>query len=140
MKKLFTIITILLVSTICFAQNTNCWYSSDYVLMGDKWNKKGLIHSKNKKGYVCFNDNSLSFFTQETGLVTFTYVTTWSGVDSNFHNQVKWEGMSDNSYPAWMIKMTYNDKIWINNNSGWTVQFMKISHTQQGQRKFKTKK
>lgn len=140
MKKLFTIITILLMSTICYAQNTNCWYSTEYYLSG-KWVKNEYAHVKNKKGYVCFNDNAISFFTQETGLVTFTYVTTWSGVDSNFHNQVKWEGMSDNSYPAWWIRMTYNDKIWINNTGGkGMVQFMNISHTQYGKRKFKSKK
>jgi hypothetical protein len=139
MKKALFILLALFIWVQVFAQNTNCWYSMDYVLMGKKFNKKGLVHVKNKKAYVCFNNGALSFFTEETGLVTFNYLNTWSGVDSSFNNQPKWEGNSLENMPVWLIKMTYNDKIWINNSSGWTVQLMKISHTVNGKRKFKKK-
>lgn len=142
MEKILAVILILVFFKL-EAQTTNCWVSYDYVLMGDRFNKKGLKLVKGVKATFCFNNGAASFYTKETGLITFSYYDTGSGVDSNYHNQVKWEGSSypnDLGTSEWSIKMTHNNKVWINNNQkGWAVQLQRIYHSENGKVVFTNK-
>jgi hypothetical protein len=136
MKKI--IVILLLVFFKLGAQNTNCWISYDYVLMGNQFNVKGLKYVKGVKATFCFNESAFSFYTPETGLISFNYRNTGSGIDTTYHNQVWWEGTQQGGND-WIVRMTFNHKVWINNNKGWAVQLQGIYHSENGRIVFKGK-
>lgn len=134
MKKALLFLT-LFVSFLAIAQNTNtnCWQSSDYVLLGNRFNAKGIKKVTGTTVYLCFNDGAASFYTKETGLITFNYKDYWSGIDSANGNKPQWYGQSlpnKLGVSEYHIKMTYNHQIHIDaQQQGWSVIFRKISHT-----------
>lgn len=119
MKKIITIVTLMLIQTsFVLAQNT-CWQSNNYVC--EVSNKKKICKTK---ATFCFTSRYLIFNSEETGLVKFFYEKNVSYQDSAT-GQVYWGGAGGKfSKLEYSFTMLYNKYITIQRNDGgsnWSI-------------------